>query len=147
MSLPKVITIAKTFTMSILCVPLKPNTCTVPFPEMIMIVNVFTSQKHQISKKKVFGFNLKAKLEIDATRQANIVSDSYMSVCLGPNLGPPIAGLPVRARSYFPKNFASLPIWAPAGFYVAPSTYNDVATVNLTIWQPESCRPTRRNEF
>ena len=37
--------------MSILCVPLKPNTFKMSFPEMIMIANVFTSQKHQISKK------------------------------------------------------------------------------------------------
>jgi len=51
MSLPKVIMIANTFTMSILRVLLKPNTFVVSFPEMIMIANVFTSQKHQISKK------------------------------------------------------------------------------------------------
>ena len=51
MSLPKVIMIADTFTMSISCVLLKPNTFVVSFPEMIMIANVFTSQKHQISKK------------------------------------------------------------------------------------------------
>ena len=51
MSLPKVIMIANTFTMSILRVLLKPNTFKVSFPEMIMIVNVFTTQKHEISKK------------------------------------------------------------------------------------------------
>ena len=31
-----------------LCVPLKPTTFGVSFPEVIMIANVFTSQKHQI---------------------------------------------------------------------------------------------------
>ena len=31
-----------------LCVPLKPTTLGVSFPEVIMIANVFTSQKHQI---------------------------------------------------------------------------------------------------
>ena len=31
-----------------LCVPLKPTTCEVSFPEVIMIANVFTPQKHQI---------------------------------------------------------------------------------------------------
>ena len=51
MSLPKVIMIANTFAMSILCVRFKPNTFAVSFPEMIMIANVFTSPKHQISKK------------------------------------------------------------------------------------------------
>ena len=80
MSLPKVIMIANTFTMSILRVLLKPNTFVVSFPEMIMIANVFTSQKHQISKKpqkKVLGF--KAKLKNDVTRQAKCVGDSYIA--------------------------------------------------------------------
>ena len=31
-----------------LCVPLKPTTFGVSFPEVIMIANVFTSQKHQV---------------------------------------------------------------------------------------------------
>ena len=72
--------ITNTFTMSILCVPLKPNTFVVSFPEMIMIANVFTSQKHQISKKtqqKVLGF--KTKLKNDVTRQAKFVGDSYIA--------------------------------------------------------------------
>ena len=50
-SFPEMIMIANTFTMSILRVPLKPNTFKVSFPEVIMIAYVFTSQKHEISKK------------------------------------------------------------------------------------------------
>ena len=68
-------------TMSILRVLLKPNTFRVSFPDMIMIANVFTSQKHQISKKNtkknVLGFE--TKLKNDVTRQAKCVGDSYIA--------------------------------------------------------------------
>ena len=51
MSPPKVIMIALTFAMSILCVTLEPTTFYMSFPEVIMIANVSTSLKQQIPIK------------------------------------------------------------------------------------------------
>ena len=51
MSPPKVIMIAITFAMSVLCVILEPTTFYMSFPEVIMNANVFNSLKHQISIK------------------------------------------------------------------------------------------------
>ena len=78
--------IANVFTMSILCVALEPTTFYMSFPEVIMIANVFTSLKHQISikssKKKSVAF--KAKMKNDVTRQAKFVGDSYIAASARP---------------------------------------------------------------
>ena len=50
------------------------------FPEVMMIANVFTSPKHQISikpTKKIVAF--KATIKNDVTRQAKFVGDSYIA--------------------------------------------------------------------
>ena len=65
--------------MSILCVRLKPNMFRMSFPEMTMIANVFTSQKHQMSIKQNKVVAFKAKLKNDVTRQAKFVGDSYIA--------------------------------------------------------------------
>ena len=80
MSPPKVIMIAFTFTMSILCVTLEPTTFYMSFPEVMMIANVFTSLKHQISiKPSKKSVALKAKMKNDVTRQAKSVGDSCIA--------------------------------------------------------------------
>ena len=86
MSLPKVIMIANACTMSILCVPLKPNTGVMSFPEMIMIANVVTTQKHQVSFKKMTKTNVVfgTKQKNDVTRQAKCVGDSHIAASARP---------------------------------------------------------------
>ena len=78
MSLPKVIMVANTFTMSILRVPLKPllgchfrndNDC-----QCFYFTKTSTFKKRQ---NKIVA--CKAKLKIDVTRQAKFIGDSYIA--------------------------------------------------------------------
>ena len=66
--------------------PLKPNNVGNSPQKAIRIANTctFTLQKHQKTKDKNSNATCKAKLKTDATRQAKIVGDSYITASARP---------------------------------------------------------------